>query len=203
MAPYFPWSATVRERVMALLRDGFSCSGIAEALGGDMTRNQIAGRVYRNAELKACRPPTEPSRRARRPKTVKDPNAPKKPTVVPPLPERGRIMPSDPLRIQTRASDPPREPVVLPPRLAPRVRRPEMRLITLPELGGYGHECRWPAVEDMSVVGHVLFCAAPTPEGKSYCPYHQEVAQPGSRAQQPAAAKPGRPSRPVDSFRGA
>lgn len=179
MAPYFPWSDKDREQVKALLREGFSCSGIAEVMGGgEMTRNQIAGRVYRNAELRACRPPAPPNKRARRPASMKAPKV-SKPSVVPPLPERGRAEPLDPLRIMTRASEPAREPV-LPPRPAPRTRRPDMRLITLPDLKGYGHECRWPAVEDHSVVGHFLFCGAPA-DGKGYCDYHQEIASSGSR----------------------
>lgn len=110
---------------------------------------------------------------------MKDPNAPKKPAVVPPLPERGRIAPNDPLRILQRAGAEPAKPPVLPPRPAPRTRQPEPRLIALPDLRAHGYECRWPVVEDLSAIGHVLFCGAPTPEGKSYCQYHQEVAQPG------------------------
>jgi hypothetical protein len=165
---------------MALLREGFSCSGIAEALralGLFMSRNQIAGRVNRNAELKACRP-DGPSKRTRKKPVANELN--EKPLVIPKL-TSPRVAPNDPLRIFTRAAEAKVIVAPPPPPEPKRVPRPVPRMMTLPDLKSHGRECRWPVSEDHSIIGHFLFCGAPTPEGKSYCLHHQEIAQPGGR----------------------
>jgi GcrA cell cycle regulator len=44
------------------------------------------------------------------------------------------------------------------------------------------NECKWPTTEPtLDVLGHFLFCGAPTVPGESYCRRHQAIAKPPTR----------------------
>jgi hypothetical protein len=47
----------------------------------------------------------------------------------------------------------------------------------LHQLGRYGHECRWPVLEDREIPGNFLFCGQPTRRGKRFCDEHMTLAR--------------------------
>lgn len=167
------WDSATLDRLRELAASGMTAAQMAEAIGGDATRNAVIGACHRNGI------PFGPKRgeKPERPPVQPKPRAPK----AAPAPRRARGAGVDgglAFRMHVAAEW---------ARNAPPLRSheddvgiPVEQRKTLTDLGAA--ECRYPFGD-----GPFLFCGAPTPERSAYCRAHHNICF-AARAQEGAAA---------------
>lgn len=175
-----PWTEQERAFVLRALRRGVSRSKLAIRFG--LTRNVVAGRIGRDPELKQARP-RYPGKLAKKRTAMRVRDKEKKDlieravvpiaaAIITPLPARRASVPNvertRSLMADMRADDPGLPPSLPEPAPEPLHRAAEWKPLVALASG----DCRWPVVEDHTVTGHFLFCAAPVADGRSYCKRH-------------------------------
>ncbi|WP_164566525.1 GcrA family cell cycle regulator [Rhizobium ruizarguesonis] len=142
------WTDAERERVISLLKNGYSRRDIGAVMG--LSRNAAGGRIFRDKQLseisRATRPPPKPK----------------------PQPKERRMS-----SLKFKSPSPPPRTEAPKVQQTTQMPKPEARRVTLVDL--QADECKWPVEADKTAIGGQLFCGVATEEKRNWCPYHHFI----------------------------
>jgi len=159
------WTDERVELLRKLWSEGLSASRVAAALGPEITRNAVIGKIHRLGLAERAKTATQPRPRAPRPQTQINPQSGVTASRAAPSP-RPAIMGNVALALAPQ--------VIVTPRVDPQdVVIPISERVTIMELRE--SMCRWPMGDPTTP--DFRFCGAKSPIGQGpYCASHAQVA---------------------------